>query len=230
WSKLPGAKTRGAAVLAAGPAEAGAVAAGAPPPPPTEKAGLDAGVLSGLDARNIGSAAMSGRIAAVAGKVVGGKTILFVGSASGGGWESQDGGTTVKPVFHKQPVQSIGAVAIDPSNASTVWVGTGEAWTRNSVSIGDGIYRSTDGGETWTNMGLPESERIVRIVVHPTSSSVVYACVPGKLWSDSNDRGLYKTADGGKTWSLVLKGANASTGCSSVTMDPKNPDILIAGM
>jgi hypothetical protein len=111
-----------------------------------------------------------------------------------------------------------------------VWVGTGEAWTRNTVSIGDGIYRSTDGGETWRNVGLPASERIVKILVHPRSSEVVYACVPGKLWSDSNDRGLYKTVDGGKTWALVLKGANASTGCAGVTMDPRNPEVLIAGM
>ncbi|HET7503796.1 MAG TPA: hypothetical protein VFK02_22400, partial [Kofleriaceae bacterium] len=180
--------------------------------------------------RNIGSATMSGRIAAVAAKVVDGKTLLYVGAASGGVWKSQDGGTTFKPVFDKQPVQSIGAVTIDPSNHNIVWVGTGEGWTRNSVSIGDGIYKSTDGGETWTNMGLPESERIVRIVVHPTQSAVVYACVPGKLWSDSNDRGLYRTTDGGKTWALVLKGSNGSTGCSSVTMDPKNPNVLLAGM
>src|SRR5262249_36942434 len=170
------------------------------------------------------------RIAAVAGKVVDGKTLLYVGAASGGVWRSQDGGTTFKPGFDKQPGQSIGAITIDPSNPRNVWVGTGEAGTRNSVSIGDGIYKSTDGGETWNNVGLPESERIVRIVVHPRSSAVVYACVPGKLWSDSNDRGLYKTADGGKTWAIVVKGPNASTGCSAVTMHPKNPDVLIAGM
>ncbi|TMQ09204.1 MAG: sialidase, partial [Deltaproteobacteria bacterium] len=98
------------------------------------------------------------------------------------------------------------------------------------MSIGDGIYKSTDGGETWSNVGLPASERIVRIIVHPTQGQIVYACVPGKLWSDSNDRGLYRTSDGGKTWAQVLKGSNPSTGCSSVTMDPKNPDVLIAGM
>ncbi|HEY0481197.1 MAG TPA: hypothetical protein VGD37_26960, partial [Kofleriaceae bacterium] len=232
WFKLPPPRTRVAAVITAGPADPKAMAAEvAPPPPPSqEKATFDGGTISGLDARNIGSATMSGRIAAVAAAVVGGKTLLYVGAASGGVWKSQDGGTTFKPVFDKQPVQSIGAIAIDPSNPQNVWVGTGEAWTRNSVSVGDGIYRSTDGGETWSHMGLPESERIVRIVVHPKSSAVVYACVPGKLWSDSNDRGLYRTADGGKTWALVLKGANASTGCSSVTMDPRNPEVLLAGM
>jgi photosystem II stability/assembly factor-like uncharacterized protein len=191
---------------------------------------LDAGVISGLSARNIGSAVMSGRISAIAAHNEGGKTTVFIGAASGGIWKSLDGGTTFRPVFDKNPVQSIGAVAIDPSNPKTVWVGSGEAWTRNSVSIGDGIYKSTDAGETWANMGLRESERIVRVAIHPKNSDVVYACVPGKLWSDSADRGLYKTADGGKTWSLVLKGSNQSTGCSGLAMDPKNPDVLFAGL
>ena len=102
-----------------------------------------------------------------------------------GVWKSVDGGTTFKPVFDRQPVQSIGAIALDPSDPKVVWVGTGESWTRNSVSVGNGIYRSGDGGETWTHMGLPESERVNRILVSPKKSDVVYACVPGKLWSDS---------------------------------------------
>ncbi|MGH9440758.1 MAG: WD40/YVTN/BNR-like repeat-containing protein, partial [Thermoanaerobaculia bacterium] len=173
---------------------------------------------------------MSGRVAAVAGREEDGKTTLFVGAASGGVWKSQDGGTTFKPVFDKEAVQSIGAITIDPSNPKNVWVGTGESWVRNSVSVGDGIYKSTDGGETWTHAGLRNSERIVRIVVHPKESDTVYACVPGKLWSDSADRGLYKTTDGGKSWSLILKGGNLSTGCSSVTMDPKDPSVLLAGL
>ena len=230
WFKLPPPKTRVAAVITAAPGEAKQIASAPPPPPAGDKVTFDGGVISGLGARNIGSAAMSGRIAAVAARVIGSKTLLYIGAASGGVWKSQDGGTTFKPVFDKQPMQSIGAITIDPSNPETVWVGTGEAWTRNSVSIGDGIYKSTDGGETWSHMGLPQSERIVKIVVHPTQSQVVYACVPGKLWSDSTDRGLYKTSDGGKTWTQVLKGANASTGCSGVTLDPKNPDVLLAGM
>jgi photosystem II stability/assembly factor-like uncharacterized protein len=145
-------------------------------------------------------------------------------------WKSQDGGTTFKPVFDKQAVQSIGAITIDPSHPHTIWVGSGEAWTRNSVSIGDGIYKSSDDGETWSNMGLPSSERIVRILVHPKDSNVVFACVPGKLWSDSPDRGVYRTGDGGKSWSLVLPGGNLSTGCSSLAMDPKDPNTLLAGM
>jgi len=192
---------------------------------------IDSGAVSGLGARNIGSAAMSGRIAALAGFTDdSGKVNLFVGAASGGVWKSTDGATTFKPVFDDQPVQSIGAIAIDPSNHQNVWVGTGEAWTRNSVSIGDGIYRSTDGGESWTHAGLPESERVAKIIVDPRASDTVYACVPGKLWSDSTERGLYKTVDGGKTWALVLKGSNASTGCGSVAMDPSNPDVLLAGL
>ncbi len=187
--------------------------------------------ISGLGVRNIGSAAMSGRIAAIAARQEkDGKVTVFIGAASGGVWKSEDGGTSYKPVFDKQAVQSIGALALDPNNPSVVWAGTGESWTRNSVSIGDGIYKSTDGGQTWTNMGLPNSERITRIVVHPRNSDVVYACVPGKLWSDSADRGLYKTQDGGKSWALVLKGANLSTGCSSVSLDPKNPEALLVGL
>ncbi len=199
-------------------------AAGAAP-----AARFDAGTISGLEIRNIGPARVSGRISALAAVNVDGKTLLYIGAASGGVWKSEDGGTTLKPVFDKNPVQSIGAVTIDPSNPKTVWVGTGESWTRNSVSIGDGIYKSTDGGETWTNMGLSESERIVKILVDPKNSDVVYACVPGKLWSDSADRGLYKTADGGRTWNLILRGSNLSTGCSGISMDPQNSNVLIAG-
>ncbi|TXI75656.1 MAG: sialidase [Dokdonella sp.] len=192
---------------------------------------FDSGAVSGLGIRNIGSAAMSGRIAAIDARVgKDGKTLIYVGSASGGVWKSDDGGTTFKPVFDKQPVQSIGAVAIDPSNPQNVWVGTGEPWTRNSVSIGNGVYRSVDGGETWVYLGLPESERIADIVIDPGSSDTVYVCASGKLWSDSADRGLYKTTDGGKSWQLVLKGANVSTGCASVSMDPRNSDLLFASL
>ncbi len=187
--------------------------------------------ISGLGVRNIGSAQMSGRIAAIAARQEkDGKVTLFIGAASGGVWKSEDGGTTFKPVFDKQSVQSIGALALDPSNPQVVWAGSGESWTRNSVSIGDGIYKSTDGGETWTNMGLPKSERITQIVVHPKNGNIVYACAPGALWSDSADRGLYKTSDGGKTWVQILKGTNLSTGCSSIALDPANPDRVIAGL
>ena len=117
---------------------------------------FDSAAVSGLGARNIGSATMSGRISAVTGRQeADGKVTLLIGSASGGVWKSEDGGTTFTPVFDKEPVKSIGAVALDPSNKQIMWVGTGESWTRNSVSIGNGVYKWTDGGETWTNMGLP---------------------------------------------------------------------------
>jgi photosystem II stability/assembly factor-like uncharacterized protein len=212
-----------------------AVAAGAPTDPAaaaaTASPTVDSGIISGLGARNIGSAAMSGRISALAGySEPSGRLTLFVGAASGGVWKSTNGGTTFKPVFDDQPVQSIGAIAIDPSAPQNVWVGTGESWTRNSVSVGAGMYKSTDGGETWTAAGLPDSERISKIIVDPRASGTVYACVPGKLWGDSNDRGLYKTTDGGATWNLILKGPNPSTGCGSVTLEPGNPDVLFAGL
>jgi photosystem II stability/assembly factor-like uncharacterized protein len=190
----------------------------------------DTETISGLGARNIGSAAMSGRIAALDAVHEGGRLTVYVGSASGGVWKSMNGGTTFKPVFDQEPVQSVGAVTVDPSNPKVIWVGTGESWTRNSVSIGDGIYKSTDGGATWTNMGLRESERIVKILVDPAESNTVYACVPGKLWSDSTDRGVYRTTDGGRTWTKILAGANPSTGCSMMSMDPKDSKTLFAGM
>lgn len=190
---------------------------------------FDAGTISGLGARNIGPATVSGRIAAVAARNLEGKTLVYVGSASGGVWKSEDNGTTFQPVFDRTPVQSIGAVTIDPSDPKIVWVGTGESWTRNSVSIGEGVYKTTDGGESWTLMGLEKTERINKILVDPKDSNVVYVCAPGKLWSDSPDRGLYKTTDGGKNWTLVLKGSNLSTGCSGLSMDPEDSKVLMAG-
>src|SRR6266566_6855793 len=142
----------------------------------TNEAPYNSATISGLGARNIGSAAMSGRISAIAGvKEPSGKITLFVGAASGGIWKSDDGGTRYRPVFDEQSVQSIGAIAIDPSNSKNVWVGGGESWTRNSVSIGDGIYKSTDSGETWNHVGLEKSERIARIAVDPKSSDTVFA-------------------------------------------------------
>src|SRR5690242_7444734 len=177
-----------------------------------QEAKFDSDSISGLGARNIGSAAMSGRVAAIAAVKENGRLTVYVGAASGGVWKSINGGTTFKPVFDKESVQSIGAITIDPQSSKTIWVGSGEAWTRNSTSIGNGIYKSTDGGDSWHNMGLPNSERISRILVDPKDGNTVYACVPGKLWSDSEDRGLYKTTDGGKTWDKILKGPNPSTG------------------
>jgi photosystem II stability/assembly factor-like uncharacterized protein len=191
---------------------------------------FDSDTISGLGARNIGSATMSGRVSAVTAVKEAGRLTVYVGAASGGVWKSTNGGTTYKPIFDKQTAQSIGAIAIDPQAPKTIWVGTGEAWTRNSVSIGDGIYKSTDGGDNWTNLGLKNSERISKILIDPKNSDTVYACVPGKLWSDSEDRGVYKTTDGGKTWTKILKGANLSTGCSMISMSSQDSKVLFAGM
>ncbi|HEX9160727.1 MAG TPA: hypothetical protein VF980_03395, partial [Thermoanaerobaculia bacterium] len=236
--QLADARFERGAVATASPGAAPTTSATAPPPgsfavsaaQDDKPIRIDSDTISGLGARNIGSAAMSGRIAAVDAVHEGKRLTIYVGSASGGVWKSTNGGTTYKPVFDKQNVQSIGALAIDRKNPKIVWVGTGESWTRNSVSIGDGIYKTTDGGDTWTNMGLPESERIAKIVIDPADSNTVYACVPGKLWSDSDERGVYRTTDGGKSWTKVLKGANASTGCSMISIDPQNPKTLYAGM
>src|SRR5215471_18771433 len=191
---------------------------------------FDSGTISGLNARNIGSAAMSGRIAAIDGVDEGGKVTVFAGAASGGVWKSINGATTFKPVFDRQEVQSIGAITIDPSNHKVVWVGSGESWTRNSVSIGNGIYKSTDGGENWTNMGLKDSERIARILVDPTDSNNVYACVTGHLWNDNDERGVYRTSDGGKTWKKVLAGANGSTGCAMLARSTREPGVIFASL
>ena len=199
-------------------------------PAPAQEAKFDSDTISGLGARNIGSAAMSGRVAAIAAVKEDGRLTVYIGAASGGVWKSSNGGTTFKPVFDKESAQSIGALAIDPQSPKTIWAGTGEAWTRNSVSLGNGIYKSSDGGDSWTNMGLPNSERIAKIIIDPKNGNMVYVCVPGKLWSDSEDRGVYKTADGGKTWSKILKGANLSTGCAMISMNSQDPNTLFAGM
>src|SRR6266487_350460 len=191
---------------------------------------FDAATVSGLPARNIGSATMSGRIAALDAVVRNGRLTMFVGSASGGVSKSVNGGTTFKPVFDRQDVQSIGAVAIDPSNPEIVWVGTGESWVRNSVSVGDGVYKSIDGGENWTNVGLKDSEHIAKILVDPKDSNTVYACGTGHLWDDNDERGVYKTSDGGKSWKKVLAGSNASTGCAMLAMSSQDAKTIYASM
>jgi photosystem II stability/assembly factor-like uncharacterized protein len=183
-------------------------------------------LFGSLRARQIGPALMSGRVSDLEGHPTDAK-IMFAGAAGGGVWKSADGGVTYKPMFDKH-IQSIGAVAIDPKNPDkTVWVGTGECWTRNSVTVGDGIYKSDDGGENWTNMGLAKSERISAVKIDPTNSDIVYAGVMGALWGPSTDRGVYKTTDGGKTWNNIFS-INENTGCSELVIDPKNPNILYA--
>lgn len=162
-------------------------------------------LFEGMKARSIGPATMSGRVAAVD-VVASNKSHMYIGTASGGVWKSVDAGTTWNPIFDKEDVASIGAVAINQSNPDIIWVGTGEGNVRNSVSIGNGIYKSLDGGKTWTNMGLMDSEHINRIAIDPTDPNTVYVAAMGHLWSDGGERGIYKTTDGGETWNLILSG------------------------
>ena len=188
---------------------------------------VDSETFAGLPARAIGPAVMSGRITSLD-VVAGDRLTIYAGSAGGGVWKSSDGGLRFKPVFDKH-TQSIGAVTVDPSDPKVIWVGTGESWTRNSVSVGDGVYRSGDAGDSWTRAGLEQTERIARIVVHPRESSTVYVCALGHLFDDHDDRGVYRTKDAGKTWEKVLFVAR-DTGCADLAMDPSNPSVLYAGM
>ncbi len=189
----------------------------------------DADLYSGLSARSIGPATMSGRVAAID-VVAGDSNHIYVGSASGGVWHSIDGGMSWQSLFDKQPVASIGALAINQSNPDIIWVGSGEGNVRNSVSVGNGMYRSVDGGKTWAHLGLPDSEHINRIALDPTNPDVAYVAAMGHLWSDGGERGVYKTTDGGKSWKLVLKGENAQSGATDVKIDPNNPNNLYASM
>lgn len=188
---------------------------------------ITSATFGAIEARSIGPAVMGGRITAIEG-VNNNPKIIFVGTAGGGLWKSTTAGMTFESVFDKYP-QSIGAIAIDQQHPDTVWAGTGESNMRNSVSIGLGLYKSTDGGRNWRMVGLENSEHISKIVIDPNDPNTVYVAVPGKLWSDSPDRGLYKTTDGGKTWKKILY-TDEKTGCADVVMDPRNPDILLASM
>jgi photosystem II stability/assembly factor-like uncharacterized protein len=181
-------------------------------------------VFGDLRARHIGPALMSGRVTDMELHPTNDR-IMYAGTAGGGVWKSLNGGATFNPIFDEY-CQSIGAVEIDPSNPdNVVWVGTGETWTRNSVSVGDGLYRTNDGGKTWAKIGFEKSERIAGIQVNPKNPNEVYVAVLGPLWSDSDERGLYKTTDGGKTWNKILF-VDKTTGASDLTLDPKDPNIV----
>ncbi len=179
-----------------------------------------------IKARHIGPALMSGRITDLVMHPTNNK-IMYTATAGGGVWKSGNGGASFAPIFDEH-IQSIGCIAIDPSKPDqNIWVGTGETWTRNSVSMGDGIYKSTDGGQNWKNMGLPKSDRIGSIIVDPSNSDIVWVGVLGALWGDSEDRGIYKTTDGGTTWQKIFYVDN-KTGCSDLVMDANNPNIMYA--
>lgn len=189
---------------------------------------IDPDLLAGMKARAIGPAAASGRIASI--DVVASNTdIVYVGTAAGGVWKSTNGGLTFMPIFDDQPVASIGAVAVDPSAPDTVWVGTGEGNPRNSVSVGAGVYRTSDGGKTWQFLGLEKTEHIHRVIVHPTNSNVAWVAALGQMWGTNPDRGVFKTDDGGKTWRKVLY-VDERTGAADLIIDPKNPNKLFAAM
>ena len=188
---------------------------------------IDSETFGGLAARSIGPAVMSGRIAALD-VAVGERLTIYAGAAGGGLWKSDDGGLQFSPVFDKHS-QSIGAVRVDAKDSKTVWVGTGESWVRNSVSVGDGLYKSTDAGESWARVGLESSERIARIAIDPSDSQTVYVCALGHAFDDHADRGVFRTKDGGKSWEKVLYVA-PDTGCADLALDPHDPKTLLAGM
>jgi photosystem II stability/assembly factor-like uncharacterized protein len=208
-----------------------AVCAQETPPPEAEvtEQGIEIGphVFGAMRARGIGPAVMSGRISALD-VVDSDPRIIYAGAASGGVWKSRNGGVNFRPVFDDHN-QCIGAIAVDQAHPDTVWVGTGEVWVRNSVSVGDGLYRTRDGGDKWERVGLEKTERIGRIIVHPTDSDIVYVAALGHLWDANEERGLYKTRDGGTTWEKILY-VDENTGCSDVVIDPQEPDILYAAM
>jgi photosystem II stability/assembly factor-like uncharacterized protein len=189
---------------------------------------IESAHLDGLRHRSIGPANMSGRLVDIA--VVESDTRKFyIAAATGGVWKTIDNGIRFEPVFFEEAVHSVGDITVHQRDTSIVWVGTGERANRQSSSWGDGVYKSTDGGETWTNKGLAESHHIGRIVMHPDDSDVVYVAAMGHLWGPNPDRGLYKTTDGGETWERILF-VDPMTGAVDVAMDPSNPDILYAAM
>ena len=181
----------------------------------------------GLSFRFMGPA-VGNRISAAAG-IAGDPTTYYVGAASGGVWKSTNSGQNWAPIFDSQTSQAIGALAVAPTDTKQVWAGTGEAWAiRDSDMQGDGIYKSTDAGATWKNMGLVQSGRIGRIIVHPADANTVYACVAGRLTGPQEERGVFRTKDGGQTWQRILF-VNPNTGCSGLSLDPKDPNFMVAG-
>lgn len=189
-------------------------------------------LLKALKARSIGPAIMGGRVSSIALDPDDIYT-YYVGLGTGGVMKTSNDGATFSAIFEKEPVASVGAIAVAPSNAKHVWVGTGEANDRNSSSWGDGVYHSTDGGSTWTSVGLKESKTIARIVVDPKDTNTVYVAAMGDLWNPNPERGLYKTVDGGKTWKAILtapKGYENKVGCGDVVLDPSNPNVVYAAL
>ena len=208
----------------ASPAPTATPSPGAPP--------LSQALFKNLKARSIGPAVMGGRVSDIA---IDPRNpfIFYVGLGHGGVFKTNDNGVTFQPIFDKQPMLSIGALAVAPSDSDVVWIGTGEANDRNSSDWGDGVYRSTDSGETWENVGLRDSRTIARIVVDPKKPEVAYVAAMGNLWKDGGEHGLFKTTDAGKTWKLILHASSphdAHTGCGDVALDPANVQIVYAAL
>ena len=191
-----------------------------------EKTPLEMTSISGLKWRNVGPALTSGRISDFAFNP-NNPFEYYVATSAGGVWKTVNSGVTYQPIFDTQGSYSIGCVTMDPNNSNIIWVGTGENNNQRSVAYGDGIYKSLDGGKSWQHMGLKNSEHIGKIIVHPENSDIVYVAAIGPLWSKGGDRGLYKTEDGGKTWTSVID-VDEHTGVNDIVMDPRNPDVLYA--
>ena len=183
-------------------------------------------VFANLEWRNVGPVNMSGRVADVEG-VSGDPRILWVGSASGGVWKTTNGGLTFKPVFDEQPISSIGDIGLSPSNTDIVYVGTGESAVRNSVSFGNGVYKTTDGGQSWTHLGLEDTRHISKVLVHPTDPETVFVGALGHMSGPNEERGVFRTRDGGASWEKVLY-LDDRHGVADMAMDPNNPKILFA--
>jgi len=185
-------------------------------------------LVKNMTPRNIGPGGMSGRVTAID-VVISNPDIIYAGTASGGLWKSASGGITWEPIFDNEVTASIGAVAIQQSNPDVIWVGTGEGNPRNSLNGGYGIFKSLDGGKTWTSMGLEQTRHIHRVIIDPTNPNTVYVGAIGSPWGEHTERGLFKTIDGGETWSKILY-ANTKTGVADLVMDPKNPNKLMAAL
>ena len=186
----------------------------------------DSLTLNALRWRTVGPGNFEGRVTDIDG--IPGSATFFVAAAAGGVWKTTNGGVTFRPTFDTYPCASTGAIAIAPSDTMTVWLGTGEPNSRNSIEPGCGVFKSTDGGLTWKAMGLDKTQHVGRIVVHPTNPNIVYVAALGPAWKSGGDRGLYKTTDGGTTWQLIKAGGNATTGFIDVQLHPTNPDIILA--